>query len=94
MLMSSQARDPHMLSLERVSRPMQAVGIDFFERGGHKYLLLMDHFSGMPHYERMGMRRVWRSRGVVVPSEDGWSLSTRAGQGAITGGDTEDYTAK
>jgi hypothetical protein len=25
---------------------MQAVGIDFFQRGGHKYLLLMDHFLG------------------------------------------------
>ena len=34
---------------------MQAVGIDFFERGGHKYLLLMDHFSGMPLFERMGI---------------------------------------
>ena len=34
--MRSQARDPYRLSLERVSRPMQAVGIDFFERGGHK----------------------------------------------------------
>ena len=51
--MKSQARDPHRLSLEQVSRPMQAVGIDFFERGGHKYLLLMDHFSGMPLYERI-----------------------------------------
>ena len=34
---------------------MQAAGIDFFERGGHKYLLLMDHFSGMPLFERMGI---------------------------------------
>ena len=54
--MRSQARDPHRLSLERVSRPMQAVGIDFFDRGGHKYLLLMDHFSGMPLFEKMGIR--------------------------------------
>ena len=46
--MNSQARDPHRLTLEHVSRPMQAIGVDFFERGGHKYLLLMDHFSGMP----------------------------------------------
>ena len=29
---------------------MQAVGIDFFQRGGHKYLLLMDNFLGMPLY--------------------------------------------
>ena len=38
-----------------MSQPMQAVGIDFFRRGGHKYLLLMDHFLGMPLYERMGI---------------------------------------
>ena len=55
MHMNSQARDPHRLTLEYVSRPMQAIGIDFFERGGHKYLLLMDHFSGMPLYEKMGI---------------------------------------
>ena len=53
--MNSQARDPHRLSLEYVSRPMQAIGIDFFQRGGHKYLLMMDHFSGMPLYEKMGI---------------------------------------
>ena len=53
--MRSQARDPHRPALEYVSRPMQAIGIDFFKRGGHKYLLLMDHFSGMPLYERMGI---------------------------------------
>ena len=40
-------------ALEYVSRPMQSVGIDFFQRGGHKYLLLMDHFSGWPLYEEM-----------------------------------------
>ena len=34
---------------------MQAIGINFFERGGHKYLLLMDHFFGMPLYEKMGI---------------------------------------
>ena len=33
---------------------MQAIVIDFFERNGNKYLLLMDHFSGMPMYEKMG----------------------------------------
>ena len=51
--MNSQARDPHRLSLKYVSRPMQAIGIDFFERGGHKYLLMMDHFSGMPLYKKI-----------------------------------------
>ena len=51
--MRSQTRDPHRPALEYVSRPMQAVGIDFFQRGGHKYLLLMDHFSGMPLYKKM-----------------------------------------
>ena len=34
---------------------MQAIGIDVFERKRHKYLLLMDHFSGMPLYEKMGI---------------------------------------
>ena len=53
--MNSQVRDPHRLSLEYVSRPMQAIGIDFFQRGGHKYLLMMDHFSGMPINEKMGI---------------------------------------
>ena len=33
---------------------MQAGGIDFFERHGSKYLLLMDHFSCLPIYARMG----------------------------------------
>ena len=41
--------------MEYVSRPMQAVSIDFFQRGGHKYLLLMDHFWGVPVYERMNI---------------------------------------
>ena len=53
--MNSQARDPHRLSLEYMSRPMQAIGIKLFERGGHKYLLMMNHFSGMPLYEKMGI---------------------------------------
>ena len=52
--MRSQARDPHRPALEYVSRPMQAIGIDFFERHGNKYLLLMDHFSGMVMYKMMG----------------------------------------
>ena len=47
---NSQARDPHRPALEYVIRPIQAIGIDFFERGGHKY-----HFSGMPLYEKMGI---------------------------------------
>ena len=49
----SQAQDPHRPSLEYGSRPMQAVGIDFFQRGGHKYLLHMDHFLGMPLDKKM-----------------------------------------
>ena len=53
--MRSQAQDPHRPALEYVSRPMQSVGNDFFQRGGHKYLPLMDRFSGMPLYERMGI---------------------------------------
>ena len=37
-----------------MSRLMQAIGIDFFKRNRNKYLLLMDHFSGMPMNENMG----------------------------------------
>ena len=32
-----------------------AVGIDFFKRFGSKYLLLMDHFSGLPMFAHMGV---------------------------------------
>ena len=32
--MNSQARDPHRPALECMSRPMQAISIDFFEREG------------------------------------------------------------
>ena len=46
--MRSQARDPHRPALEYVSRAMQAIGINFFERNWNKYLLLTDHFSGIP----------------------------------------------
>ena len=46
----AQRREPHRPALDYMSRPMQAVGIDFFKRHGSKYLLLMDHFSGMPMY--------------------------------------------
>ena len=44
----------HRPALGYVSRPIQAIGIDFLKRNGKKYLLLMDHFSGMPIYEKMG----------------------------------------
>ena len=33
---------------------MQAIGIDFFESHKCKYLLLMDHFSGLPMYAKIG----------------------------------------
>ena len=33
---------------------MQAVGIDFFERHGRKYLLLIDYFSGLPMFANIG----------------------------------------
>ena len=36
---------------------MQAVGIDFFKWHGYKYLLLMDHFSGLPMFANMGWDR-------------------------------------
>ena len=45
----AQQREPNRPALEYVSRLMQAVGIDFFEWHGCKYLLLMDHF-----YANMG----------------------------------------
>ena len=50
---ASYSRVPSKGCLEYVSRPMQAVGIDFFERYGYKYLLLMDHFSGLPMFANM-----------------------------------------
>ena len=51
----AQQREPNRPALEYVSRLMQALGIDFFEWHGSKYLLLMDHFSGLPMFDRMGM---------------------------------------
>ena len=33
---------------------MQAVGIDFFERHGRKYLPLIDYFSGLPMFANIG----------------------------------------
>ena len=49
-----QQREPIRPALEYKSRQMQAIGIDFFEKHGCKYLLLMDHFSGLPMYANMG----------------------------------------
>ena len=51
MHMRSQRSDPHKLVLEYVSWSMQAIDIDFFKQHGSKYLLLINHFSGMPMYE-------------------------------------------
>ena len=50
----AQRREPNRPALEHVSLPMQAIGIDFLERLGCKYLLLMDHFSRLPMYANMG----------------------------------------
>ena len=50
----AQEREPNRPALEYVTRPMQAVGINFSERHGGKYLLLMDHFSGLPMFANMG----------------------------------------
>ena len=44
----AQSREPHRLALEHVSKPMKAIG--FF----YMHLLLMDHFSGLPMYAKMG----------------------------------------
>ena len=52
--MRGQTREPIRPALEYVSRPMQAIGIDFFQKKGTKYLLLVDHFSGLPMYQSMG----------------------------------------
>ena len=32
--------------------PMQSIGIDFFQRRGDHYLILMDHFSGLPMFQK------------------------------------------
>ena len=50
----AQQREPNRPALEYVSRPMQAVGIDFFERYGRKYFLLIDYFSGLPMFANIG----------------------------------------
>ena len=52
--MRGQTREPIRPALEYVSRPMQAVGIDFFQMKSKKYLILVDHFSGLPMYHNMG----------------------------------------
>ena len=50
----AQRREPNRPALEQVSWVMQAMGIHFFKRHGRKYLLPMDHFSGLPMYDNMG----------------------------------------
>ena len=50
----AQRREPNRPALEHVSQPINAIGINFFERHGCKYLLHMDHFSGLPMYTNMG----------------------------------------
>ena len=52
--MRGQTGEPIRPALKYVSRPMQAIGIDFFQKKGTKYLILVDHFSGLPMYHNMG----------------------------------------
>ena len=49
----SQQAQPMRLALEHVTRPMSSVGLDLFSWKGGKYLVMVDHFSGMPFYKRM-----------------------------------------
>ena len=57
---SRQQREWIRPALGCVSCPMQAIGINFFERYGCKYLLLMDHFSGLPMYHNKGHRTTFQ----------------------------------
>ena len=50
---SSKAWDPLRLPLECVDRPMQSVGLHFFQRGSTHYLILIDHFSGLPIFQKL-----------------------------------------
>ena len=34
-------------------RPMQSIGLDFFQGHRHHYLILMDHFSGLSTFKKM-----------------------------------------
>ena len=52
----AQSREPHMPAPGYVSHSMKAIGINFFEMHGSKYLLLMDHFSGLLMYVQMWYR--------------------------------------
>ena len=55
----AQRREPHRPALEYVSRPMQAIDIDFFKRHRSKYLLLMDNFSRFTIYARTAIAQTW-----------------------------------
>ena len=58
---SAQQRESNRPALKYVSRPMKAAVIDFFKRYSSKYLLLMNHFSGLPMFAHMGVS-------IVLPS--------------------------
>ena len=36
-----------------LDRPMQSVGLHFFQRGSTHYLILIDHFSGLPIFQKL-----------------------------------------
>ena len=35
------------------SEPLQSIGLNFFQRNGSYYFILMDHFSGLPMFQKM-----------------------------------------
>ena len=49
----SQKSEPQRPALEYVDRPMQSIGLDFLHRNNTYFIILMDHFSGLPMIQKM-----------------------------------------
>ena len=50
---NSQKSEPQRPALEYMDRPMQSIGLDFFHWKAKYYIILMDHFSGLPMIQMM-----------------------------------------
>ena len=53
------------------ARLIQSIGLNFFERHGHPYLILMDHFSELPMFQKM---RKTPAEEVIVQLKSWFSL--------------------
>ena len=56
-------REPLRMALEFVDRPMQSIGLDFFQKDGANYLIMMDHFLGLPYCPHFQRKHNWRYTG-------------------------------